>query len=237
VAYTGAFLNHFIKSYPMGKLLKGINGPFSGKVGTAVGYMWNDVAVIRARPGKRRKPFSDKELNQQARFALMNQLLIPVKDLLNISFTHLAYRMNGFNKGFSYNVKTAILGFSPDLSIDYSRVLLSRGDLTKAESATVTALSPLTLQFNWIDDSGLGNARTTDQVFVAVCSTEKNRWFYRLNVATRSAGAVTLDLKKLILDPSPFTGKPLQTYIGFLAADGKDASDSVYTGLVNIPAN
>lgn len=221
----------------MGKLLKGANGPFSGKVGTVVGYMWNDVAVIRAKPKRRRKPFSDKELNQQARFALMNQFLIPVKGLLNISFAHLAYRMNGFNKGFSYNVKAAILGFSPDLSIDYPRVLVSRGDLTKAETATVTALSPLKLQFSWIDDSGIGNARTTDQVFVAVCSTEKNLWFYRLNVATRNAGAVTLDLKKLILDPSPFTEKPLQTYIGFLAADGKDASDSVYTGLMNMPAN
>ena len=118
----------------MGKLLKGINGPFSGKVGTAVGYMWKDIAVIRARPRRRRKPFSDKELNQQARFALMNQFLIPVKDLLNISFAHLAYRMTGFNKGFSYNVKTAILGVRPDLSIDYPMVLLSRGDLTKAES-------------------------------------------------------------------------------------------------------
>ena len=124
----------------MGKLLKGINGPFSGKVGTAVGYMWNDIAVIRARPRKRRKPFSDKELNQQARFTLMNEFLIPVKNLLNISFAHLAYRMSGFHKGFSYNVKAAILGIRPDLSIDYPRVLLSRGDLAKAETATVTAL-------------------------------------------------------------------------------------------------
>ena len=221
----------------MGKLLKGANGPFSGKVGTVVGYMWKDVAVIRARPTTRRKPFSEKELNQQARFALMNQFLIPVKDLLNISFAHLAYRMSGFNKGFSYNVKTAILGFRPNLSIDYPRVLLSRGDLTKAESATVTALSPLTLQFNWIDQSGTGNARATDQVYVAVFSSEKNNWFYRLNVATRNTGSFKLELEKFLLDPSPFAGKPLQTYIGFLAADGKDASDSVYTGLVNMQAN
>src|ERR1700733_7638084 len=162
----------------MGKLLKGINGPFSGKVGTAVGYMWNDVAVIRSRPRKRRKPFSEQELNQQARFALWNQFLIPVKGLLNISFAHLAYRMFGFHKGFSYNVKAAILGIRPDLSIDYPRVLLSRGDLAKAESATVSALSPHILQFNWIDQSGAGNARETDQVFVAVFSPEKKRWFY-----------------------------------------------------------
>jgi len=221
----------------MGKLLKGINGPFSGKVGTAVGYMWNDVAVIRSRPRKRRKPFSDKELNQQARFALMNQFLIPVKNLLNISFAHLAYRMSGFHKGFSYNVKAAILGIRPGLSIDYPRVLLSRGDMAKPESATVLALSPNTLQFNWIDQSGTGNARETDQLFIAVYSSEKKRWLYRLNVATRNAGSFTLELKKVLLDPSPFEGKPLQTYIGFLAADGKDASDSVYTGEVNMTAN
>jgi len=221
----------------MGKLLKGVNGPFSGKVGTAVGYMWKDLAVIRSRPERRRKPFSEKELNQQARFTLMNQFLVPVKDLLNISFAHLAYRMSGYNKGFSYNLKAAILGIRPNLSIDYPAVLLSRGDLAKAESATAMALSPYTLQFNWIDQSGKGNAHDTDQVYVAVFSTEKKRWFYRLDVATRSAGRFTLELNKVLLDPSEFTGKPLQTYIGFIAANGSDASDSVYTGMVNMPAN
>jgi len=221
----------------MGKLLKGINGPFSGKVGTAVGYMWNDIAVIRARPRKRRKPFSDKELNQQARFTLMNEFLIPVKNLLNISFAHLAYRMSGFHKGFSYNVKAAILGIRPDLSIDYPRVLLSRGDLAKAESATATAISSHTLQFNWANQSETGNARESDQVYVAVFSSEKKRWFYRLNVATRNTGSFTLELKEVMLDPSPFEGKLLQTYIGFMAADGKDASESVYTGTVNMAAN
>jgi Family of unknown function (DUF6266) len=221
----------------MGKLLKGANGPFSGKVGTVVGYMWGDLAVIRARPKTRRKAFSDKELNQQARFALMNQFLIPVKDLLNISFAHLAYRMNGFNKGFSYNVKAAILGFSPDLSIDYPRVLLSRGDLTKAESLAVTSPSPTTLQLKWIDNTGTGKALKTDQLFVAVFIPEKNYWFYKLNVATREAGNYLLDIMLLTKDISVFYGKQLQSYVGFVAEDGKDASDSVYTGPVELQPN
>src|SRR5579864_8927236 len=116
----------------MAKLFEGINGPFSGKVGTVVGYKWHDIAVIRGRPEKRRKPFTPKELNQQAKYRLMNQLLIPAKDLLNKTFAHLAVRMTGFNKAFSYNVKAAISGFGPDLSIEYAMVMLSRGDLTKA---------------------------------------------------------------------------------------------------------
>jgi hypothetical protein len=221
----------------MGKLLKGANGPFSGKVGTVVGYMWGDLAVIRATPEKRRKPFSDKELNQQARFALMNQFLIPVKDLLNISFAHLAYRMNGFNKGFSYNVKAAILGFSPDLSIDYPRVLLSRGDLTKPASAAVSSPSPTTLQFKWIDNTGTGKALKTDQLFVAIFIPGKNYWFYQMNAATREAGNYILDITQLTRDISVFYGKPFQSYVGFVAEDGKDASDSVYTGPVEMQPN
>ena len=221
----------------MGKLLKGANGPFSGKVGTVVGYMWNDIAVIRARPKKRKRPFSDKELNQQARFALMNQFLIPVKNLLNISFAHLAYRMSGFHKGFSYNVKAAILGVRPDLSIDYPRVLLSRGDLSKAESVIVTSPSATTLQFTWIDNTATGKALKTDQLFVAVFIPEKNYWCYKMNVAAREAGSYILDITQFTRDISVFYGKPLQVYIGFLAADGKDASDSMYTGPVEMHPN
>jgi hypothetical protein len=218
----------------MGKLLKGINGPVSGKVGTVVGYLWHDMPVVRARPEKRKKPFTDKELNQQARFALMNQFLIPIKNLLNISFAHLAYRMNGFNKGFSYNVKAAIQGVRPDLSIDYSRVLLSRGDMTKPESVAVTATSPTNLQFTWMNNSGTGKALTTDQMFVAVFIPGKNYWFYKMNASTRKDENYVLDITTLTKDISVFYEGRLHCFMGLLAEDRRDASDSLYTGTVEL---
>ena len=46
-----------------------------------------------------------------------------------------------------------------------------------------------------------------------------------------------LELNKVLRDPSPFAGKQLHTYMGFIAAEGGDASDSVYMGMVNMPAN
>lgn len=219
----------------MAKLFEGINGPFSGKVGTVVGYKWHDIAVIRGRPEKRRKPFTPKELNQQGKYRLMNQLLIPAKDLLNKTFAHLAVRMTGFNKAFSYNVKAAISGFEPDLSIEYAMVMLSRGDLTKAESATVSGISPTELKFSWADNSAIGNASETDEVFVAAFNPEQKHWFYKKNAATRNAGYCTLDFTELNKNAARFAGKPVHTYIGFLSADGKDASESIYTGLLNMP--
>ena len=213
----------------MGKLLQGVNGPFSGKVGTVVGYVWEDLPVIRGLPKKRTKPFTEKELNQQARFTIMNQFLVPLKDLLNTTFAHLAYRMKGFNKAFSYNVKAAIRVFRPDLSIDYPIVLLSRGDLTKAESPAVISIEPDILRFSWTDNSGKGKASATDKIFVAVYNPDYGHWIAKMGLATRSAGGCDLSLHN-----GGFDRKSVHVYLGFMAAEGNDASDSIYLGIVRV---
>jgi hypothetical protein len=210
----------------MAKLYQGINGPFSGKVGTVVGYLYKGMPVMRARPN-RTKPFTPRELNQQARFRLMNKFLRPLNDLLNTTFAHLAVRMTGFNKAFSYNVKNAISGVNPDLAIDYGMVLLSRGDLPGAESPAVESPSPAVLEFIWTDNSGKGQALASDKAFVAIYHEESGLWKYQLDIATRNAAKYTWVLTERI-------GSPVQTYIGFISEDRKDASDSVYAGLVNL---
>ena len=211
----------------MAKLPQGINGAFSGKVGAVVGYTWKGIPVMRGRPSPRTKPFTPKELNQQAKFRIMNKFLRPANDLLNATFAHLAVRMSAFNKAFSYNIKNAITGVSPNLAIDYRMALISRGDLPNAESPAVSTPSPGLLQFTWTDNSGKGNAKATDKAFVAVYSEEMSNWEYRLDIATRSQGKCEMFMKN-------FPGRSVQTFIGFLSADGKDASDSLYTGLANV---
>src|SRR5258708_11324291 len=99
----------------MAKLSQGINGPFFGKVGTVVGYTWKGIPVMRALPQDRKKPFTPKELNQQAKFRIMNKFLKPAKTLLNVTFAHLAVQMSPFNKAFSYNIKNALTVVKPDL--------------------------------------------------------------------------------------------------------------------------
>src|SRR5271154_635876 len=151
----------------MGTLLNGINGPVIGKVGPVVGYVWKKKAVIRSLANKSKKPLSPLQLQQRAKFRLMNYFLNPLKDLLNVTYGHLVENMTGFNKAFSYNVKNVITGNNPDLKIDYSRVLLGRGDLTNVSIPVVTPSSEGQLIFNWTDNSGTGSAKSTDQVFVA----------------------------------------------------------------------
>ena len=211
----------------MAKLSQGINGPFSGKVGAVVGYTWKGIPVMRGRPSPRTKPFTPKELNQQAKFRIMNKFLRPANDLLNVTFAHLAVRMSAFNKAFSYNIKNAVSGVAPNLTIDFGMALISRGDLPNAESAAVSSPSTGLLQFTWTDNSGKGNAKATDKAFVAVYSEELSNWEYQVDIATRSQGKCEMAMIN-------FPGRSVQTFIGFISADGKDASDSLYTGLANV---
>jgi Family of unknown function (DUF6266) len=209
----------------MGKLLQGINGPFSGKVGPVVGYMLGNQAVIRSLPGRSRKPLTPKQLHQRKKFALMNDFLGQLQSLLNLTFASIAVNMTGSNKAFSYNVMNAIRGFYPDISIDYKMVLLGRGDLPNVQSVKTIPTEDLKLEFTWTDNSGTGKAKSTDKAFAAVYNEELNDWEYGLNLATRKDGSCVIEISK-------YQNKPVHGYLGFITEDGKDATDTLYTGMV-----
>jgi Family of unknown function (DUF6266) len=211
----------------MGKLLQGINGPFSGKVGPVVGYMLGNQAVIRSLPGRSRKPLTAKQLHQRKKFALMNDFLGQLQSLLNLTFASIAVNMTGSNKAFSYNVMNAIRGFYPDISIDYKMVLLGRGDLPNVESVKTIPTGDMKLEFIWTDNSGTGKAKSTDKAFAAVYNEELNDWEYGLNLATRKDGSCVIDI-------STYQNKPAHGYLGFMTEDGKDVTDTIYTGLGNL---
>ena len=66
----------------MAKYFQGILGPFQGKVGTVVGYMWRDKWCMRARPRCYHDRQSDAQLAQRSRFKQMIQFASPATPLL-----------------------------------------------------------------------------------------------------------------------------------------------------------
>lgn len=92
---------------------------------------------------------------------------------------------------------------------------------------SVALLSPGNLDFGWTDNSGKGKARQTDKAFVAAYSEEMNHWQYKLSAADRSDGHCGLDINLL-------GGKILHGWLGFISADGKEVTDSIYTGIIQL---
>ena len=211
----------------MGTFEKGILGGFNGKVGTVVGSTWKGITVMRSTPKARKGGFSNSQLIQQAKFALMIKFLQPMADFMNLTYKKAATKMSGFNKVFSDNIKAAIAGVYPALTIDYTKVILSKGSLPGAVSPVAASTVAGKLVFTWTDNSNNGTALSSDIAFVAAYNEALNQWIFNSNAAARSAGTVTLDV-------TAFSGKPAQTYIGFMSADRNKTANSLYTGVVNI---
>jgi Family of unknown function (DUF6266) len=212
----------------MATITQGITGPFSGKVGAVVGYVSRGKAIMRGRPNisKSRKP-SLLQRQQHAKFSLMNKFLGPIIPFLNETKKTVDIDLTGYNKAFSYNVKNAIAGTYPDLIIDYSMVLLSRGDLPNVKSSQAASPSSGQITLQWTDNSGTGLSRTDDKAFLAVYCPEINQWMYELNVTERSAGSYTFNVAE-------FSGRTVQVYFGFISFNGKDVSDSLHVGAVHV---
>ena len=81
----------------MAILYGGINGPFSGKVGAVVGYKWKNKSVMRGLPSTRKGGPSPLQIQQHAKFRLMNAFLNPLTKFLNITYNNLAVDMSGYN--------------------------------------------------------------------------------------------------------------------------------------------
>lgn len=210
----------------MGTFQKGILGPFSGKVGTVIGGTWKGIDYMRSKSSRRNFVPSQKQLEQQMKFALMMRFLQPMSALLEITFNDYAVKQTGVNSAFSYNFKNAIAGSYPSFSINYTEVLISRGTLPNVLGPAVTSGAGSIVTFSWSDNSGVSTAKATDQaVLVAYCPAMQQSIFG----GGEMRSALTADLNLL-----SFTGQVVETYIGFMSDDQKNIAISIYTGQVTV---
>ena len=210
----------------MGTINKGILGGFSGKVGTVVGGSWKGIDYMRSKSNKRNFEPSQKQLEQQLRFAVTMHFLQPMAALLNVTFASFAVKMTGMNSAFAYNINNAISGTYPNYEIAYNLALVGRGDLPNALGPSVTSGAGSILTFSWTDNSGVGSAKATDEaVFVAYCPGMKQAIY--AGDAQRSELTGELNLLS-------FSGQAVETYITFLSDTGKSAATSIFTGEVTV---
>jgi hypothetical protein len=211
----------------MGKYKKGILGAFSGKVGTVVGSSWKGIDYMRSLPRPSTKAPTDPQLIQRAKFGLVTGFFRPVSELLNMGFQSLASGKSGYNVATSDFIASAITGIYPDLEIDYTRVLFSKGTLTGAYGVTSLSDNPGTIKVSWTDNSGSGTAKASDKMVIVVYNPLKGQFVYNINSgALRSAGTDALAL------PAEFSGDTVEVWVAFMTHDKKVFSTSIHAGQV-----
>lgn len=208
----------------MGTITKGILGGFSGTVGTIVGANWRGKDIISSRPKSSSRRASEKQLAQQAKFKLVMQFLRPISGIQKKYFGNKSGVLSRTNLAASYTITEAIVmnGDVPELV--FSKVMITKGELTGFQNPTVDAQTGNNLIFSWDDNTLQGNAKPDDILGVACyCDSEKEFVIFE-NVAERSAVSANLNL------PAHFAGKTLEVFAFFNTKDESSASNSVYLG-------
>jgi hypothetical protein len=204
----------------------GILGEFSGTIGAVVGSSWKGIPVIRSKPVRKKAGTTILQDQQRAKFLLMSRFLHPLNGLLNETFQQSAVGMSCFNKAFSEN-KGAIAGDYPSIGIDYSGIVLSKGRLPLGEPPTISSPESGKLLLTWKTGDGINELLTAGKAFIAAYNEEFNRWIV-------GQYSITNGSTSCMLEVLPFSGKPVQTYIGFISRRSQKLSQSRYMGSIDV---
>lgn len=211
----------------MGKALNGPYGHLQGKVGTLVHYMLKGQPVVRIVGAPPKKRSQKQKANQQA-MSLIMDLLRPALRFINTGFELQARDTvwNPHNLAVSYNKKHALQGEYPNISVDYSKVMVSKGELPQAKNLKMEQ-EKNGLRISWDPQTQNKGDYADDMVMVLVLHPATGQAYCLLNVGQRGAGSCFVEL-----EDNKATAQT-EVYLCFRSSSGKKISDSVYLGNLN----
>jgi len=208
----------------------GVNGGFSGKAGSVVGYYMYGKWIIRGLPklSPKNKKGSIKQNVARSKFTVMQHFLGPVLYFIRVGF-NLASKENNnsaYNSAKSYNMLNAM---NEDGTIQYDQVCLTKGSLTGVAGAKVEK-DDVGFHFSWNDNSNYSGSRKandaagSDQVMLVAYDVKGKHATFITSGARRSTGKETLLMQNFQ------KGKEMHLWISFIADDRDHMATSSYLG-------
>lgn len=203
----------------MAKQTAGYMGGFKGKLGPAVGYMWNGRWCMRSHQTFVHNPRTKAQTEHRNMFKYQVQTAACFKSVLNKTMLDLAREnhMTVYNLFVSCNQHAFSMEGSTPVT-DYSTLRLSMGDVAPVEEPrmTLTEHNTLSVQF------GRGIGRRSDYVYMYVYVPDLEQEFFSLPVyrADRRVAAAL---------PDQFEGHEAHVYLLVGSDDGRWA-ETVYVG-------
>jgi len=217
----------------MGKVINGVNGPVSGKIGNVVFCKWKGIDYIRSLPRlkKNRKPTAS-QAKQRSKFRFMQDMLSYMVPLVRLGFMNYAPNRTGHNSAMSYNLKEAVLQDDAGYKLHYEKFSFSKGSLPAPKDVKIT-LEGNILRFSWADakdEKELDNE--FNHTMLLLYPEDRRHLAHTKQFGNyRHQEEDTLDVANLAGKEAKF-----HAYIAFFASDGSNnSSDSVYAGVIEIP--
>jgi len=214
----------------MGKIHSGILSGVSGTVGPVVGAIVRGVATLRSKPKKSTKPAKESQIQQRTKFGIATKFIKSIKRMVDIGFQAYNKTMSPANAAVQELLANAITGVSPNYTIDFPKVVFSKGGLYDALTLRVMPPLPdLELRFTW-NPAELPSEEALqyadDRIAFVLYDEVTGRFITLLGAAARSAGTYQLSV------PFVFEGATLHVWAFFVNPEGTDVSNSQYLGTV-----
>jgi hypothetical protein len=213
----------------MGKMANGILGDVTGKVGPVTTYVRNGENIVRTARSRNNVKVTPARIEQREKIKVCNDFTRAFSGtgFFNKTFPAYATGSTGYNRATAAIMNLAITGDYPDTRLDYKEVLVSKGPLPAPVNATATADAEANIIFSWADNSGNGTAKSDDIVILVA-------YFPELKQAAFSIGSAMRAECNALLKTQVLKGFTAETWVGFLSNDEKNASNSIYSGRVDL---
>lgn len=203
---------------------KGILGGFSGKVGNVVGARWRGKNIMRSLPQRGNYIPSELQELQRERFKTVIAFLNPIKSVVGKYFGKKQGDKSPYNLATSYHLQEALVQTVDGFEMDYSKVLISKGDVRGLDNPVLAAAANQVLDLSWVDNSGQGNANPLDQLVVVVYAPELDLFQVYNPAGTREEAGVQITL------PAYLATIKVEVWATFVTETGTNAAISTYLG-------
>jgi hypothetical protein len=213
----------------MGKITNGIVGEIIGQVGNVTTYLRNGENIVRIARTRHDGKTTPARMAQREKIKVCNDFTRAFSGtgFFNKTFPAYGTGSTGYNRATAAIMNLAITGNYPDTRLDYKEVLVSKGALPAPVQATAMADEQANIVFSWADNSGNGTAKADDLVILVAYFPELRQAIFSIGSATRADGNALLKTQVL-------KGFTAETWLGFLSNDEKNASNSGYSGRVEL---
>ncbi len=195
----------------MAKQTVGYMGPFSGTLGTAIGYIWNGKWCMRSRPTSVHNPRTPEQVAHREMFKREVQLAADLGDTIRHSMRDMAREMGMTSYNLFVSVNQAAFSLDDGVfTVDYRRLRLSMGDVDPVENPHMELTEHNVLKVSY--DKGHGYSH--DLVFAVVYAPGLKR-------SLTSKPAFRKDKKIAMALPDKFVGEKLQVWLLVQSPDGR----------------
>ena len=186
---------------------------------------WKGKNVMKNKPLEVNQPNTEAQVAQKSRFAAAVSLSRTLAAIIATGYRQMAAQMTKFNAFVSENLKNgAILIVSGVVIIDYERLMLSKGTLSKTAFASIAADSSVdTVTVNFPTTSADYGTAPTDRCIVAAYNVTTGQWIHgTITAGARSTGQSRINGATLM-----DSNDRIMVYYFFESVTGASVSDSI----------